>query len=56
MVIDIGPKFYTGPSTNNNDDSFYKQIDQFPYRIFRQMIDIGQDFIQNHTYNPTVPF
>ena len=22
MGIDIGPKFYTGPSTYNNDDSF----------------------------------
>ena len=44
MIIDIGPKFYTGPSTNNNNDSFYKQIDQFSY-IFRQIIDIG------HLYN-----
>ena len=24
--------FYLGPSRNNNDDSFYKQTDQFSYR------------------------
>ena len=31
MIIDIGPTFYSGPSPNNNDNSFYKQIDQFVY-------------------------
>ena len=54
VIIDIGPNFYSGPSPNNNDDSFYKQIDQVSFIIFRQMIHIGQNFIQDHTYTPTL--
>ena len=50
------PKFYSGPSPNNNDDRVYKQVDKFSYHIFRQMIDIGRSFIQDHIYSPTVPF
>ena len=29
MIIDIGPKIYSRPSPNNNDDNFYQQIDKF---------------------------
>ena len=31
MILDIGPKFYTGPSPKIMINSYYKQIDQFSY-------------------------
>ena len=55
MIMGIGPKIYSGPSPNNNDDNFYQQMINFHIFItFRQMIDIGQNYIQEPTHSPTV--
>ena len=45
---------YLGPSPNNNDDSFYKQTDQFSYHYIFADDKYRSKFSTDHPYHRTV--